>query len=123
MFHQDLHPDAYQNHAPQQLRLEPMGDAASEARPQLIADEAEEEGDDTYHDQRKRELADGGIARAGKRDTDGQGIDARGDGQEQLRAQTTGIKVLLLLRAEALPYHPASDKGQQSEGDPVVVSL
>ena len=52
----------------------------------MVADDAEEKGYQAYEEERQGELAEGGIARAGKGDADSQCVDAGGNGKEQLGA-------------------------------------
>ena len=78
---ENLH--AYQNKddAAKELWFETTGDGLSEETPQMVADDAEEKGYNTNNQQGHGELGQHRKARTGKRDADGQRIDARGNGQ------------------------------------------
>ena len=89
----------------------------------MVADDAEKKGHNADDQQGHGELVKFRKTCAGKGDTNSQGIDARGNGQEQLGMQTTGIKMLLLLWAETLLDHLAADEREHQEGNPVVVGL
>lgn len=114
--------DAYthEDDASEELGLEATGDGASEVASQVEAEQGEEERHDADYPQRQSELGEGIVPCTGKGDADGEGIDACGNGQQQLRAQQRGIEVLLLIVVEALLDHLSTNEGEQREGDPVV---
>ena len=123
MGYKNLHTYQNQDDAAEDAWLQATGQGPAETEAEIGAEDAEQEGDHADDHQRKGELGEGAIACTRKRDADGQGIDARGDGQHQLGVEATGVEVLLLLGLKGLADHVTADEDQQAKGDPVVVGL
>ena len=79
---ENLHTYQNKDDAAKEFWFEATGDGLSEATTQMIADDAKEKRYDTNDQQGHGKLRKLGKTRTGKRDTNRQSIDARGNGQE-----------------------------------------
>lgn len=123
MVNQDF--DTYQDEddAAEELRLQAAGNAVTEAAPQQVAEKTEQKGYDADDDQRYSQLGQTFVSCTGKRNADGECIDARGDGQHQLRREFVRIEMLYFFWLESLFDHLRPDESQQAEGNPMIDGL
>ena len=81
MGYQYFYADSDQYDTTQQFGFELAGYGLAEPDTELVAGETEQERYQTNDDERENELRDEAIARAGKGDANGQGVDAGGYSQ------------------------------------------
>lgn len=121
MRQQYLDADEEEDETTQEFGLQPVADATAEADAEQIAYGAEQKG--THADGYKgpKQGADAGILHHSHRDAHGEGVDAGGDGLEQLGAEPPGIDMMVLNGFAGIEHHTNAKEGEQAEGYPVVV--
>jgi len=123
MLHQYLHADEEEDETTQKFGFEALADATAKVHAEEVADDAEEEGAETDGDKGAEQRGYGTIVHHGHRDTHGKGVDAGGEGLQQLGAQSAGVEVLLFFGFVGIDHHADAEEGKEGEGYPVVVGF
>lgn len=120
MLDEHLDADGDEDDAAQQVGPDFPGNGFSALDAGREPDEGQQEGNPADNQQGIQNFGELRHADAGKRDADGQSVDAGGDGQGQDDLQTLGIEVPVLLLLEGFDNHFGAQKSQDAEGNPVV---
>jgi hypothetical protein len=115
VFGEDLHPDPQQDEAADDLGPAPQ--RVADPAPEEDPDDGEGEGHEADDEARQpdRDLQEG------QAEADGEGVDARGDREDEEHPAAGGIvRPDLRLAPPRLPEHLPAHEGEEAEGDPVV---
>ena len=123
MTDQNLKANGYKNEAADKFGSDATADPFAKPYAEQIAGDAEEQRRQSDNDQRKRKISDSSIARKGESYADGQGINAGGDGQNELRSKPNRVESLCFFGQKRVANHAAAQKSQQAEGYPMVVGF
>src|SRR3712207_3409296 len=123
MTDQNFQSDSHKDNAADELGPETAAEATAKTNAKEVARETEEERNQPDDDQWKGKAAERAVARKGECYAYSQRVNARCDGQKELRFQAHGVEMLCFFGQKRLANHASTDESQQPEGYPMVVGF